>query len=277
MAHRDGLSTSGFSLILDSSVSLWVGIQSAGELVSQALGFESWSHQREPMCLLSIRKSLACARASWLTTTTIYVCMCACMHGPQQSFGSSLVGCICVSMCQSTIINTNICITRAGVQFEINTGVEIVTYAFHMNYQLPSAASVPSLELCFRQFPWCGTNGHLAASDVYEYLHLLLQHTRFKPDASHRPLIPWFPFLFVFMNSKITKLLKSRTYQRNYEGNCGHHHACRWSTTAGFCICKKLTVDGDINNTSIIWSLYLRAWAVHRHDRNKYIPHVNCF
>ena len=111
-------------------------------------------------------KSLACARASWLTTTTMYVCMCACMHGPQQSFGSSLVGCICVSMCQSTIINTNICITRAGVQFEINTGVEIVTYAFHMNYQLPSAASVPSLELCFRQFPWCGTNGHLAAGDV---------------------------------------------------------------------------------------------------------------
>ena len=113
--------------------------------------------------------------------------------------------------------------------------------------------------------------------NIYEYLHLLLQHTRFKPDASHRPLIPWFPFLFVFMNSKITKLLKSRTYQRNYVGNCGHHHACRWSTTAGFCICKKLTVDGDINNTSIIWSLYLRAWAVHRHDRNKYIPHVNCF
>ena len=33
--HRDGLLTSSFCLILDSSVGLWVGIQSAGNLVSQ--------------------------------------------------------------------------------------------------------------------------------------------------------------------------------------------------------------------------------------------------
>ena len=33
--HRDGLSSSTFCLIRDSSVGLWVGIQSAGDLVSQ--------------------------------------------------------------------------------------------------------------------------------------------------------------------------------------------------------------------------------------------------
>ena len=33
--HRDELSSSNFSLIIGSSVGLWVGIQSAGYLVSQ--------------------------------------------------------------------------------------------------------------------------------------------------------------------------------------------------------------------------------------------------
>ena len=35
--HRDGLSSSSFCLILDSSVGLSVGIQSAGDLVSETL------------------------------------------------------------------------------------------------------------------------------------------------------------------------------------------------------------------------------------------------
>ena len=35
--HRDGLSSSSFCLILDSSVSLSAGIQSAGDLVSETL------------------------------------------------------------------------------------------------------------------------------------------------------------------------------------------------------------------------------------------------
>ena len=38
-------------------------------------GFESCIQQRKTTCLLSIRKSLACARASKLTTTNMYVCM----------------------------------------------------------------------------------------------------------------------------------------------------------------------------------------------------------
>ena len=41
----------------------------------RSLGFESCSQQRKTTCLLSIRKSLACARASKLTTTNMYVCM----------------------------------------------------------------------------------------------------------------------------------------------------------------------------------------------------------
>ena len=43
-------------------------------------GFESCSQQRKTTCLLSIRKSLACARASKLTTTNMYVCMYVCMQ-----------------------------------------------------------------------------------------------------------------------------------------------------------------------------------------------------
>ena len=41
----------------------------------RASGFESCFQQRKTTCLLSIRKSLACARASKLTTTKMYVCM----------------------------------------------------------------------------------------------------------------------------------------------------------------------------------------------------------
>ena len=44
------------------------------------LGFESCSQQRKTTCLLSIRKSLACARASKLTTTNIYIYIYAYMH-----------------------------------------------------------------------------------------------------------------------------------------------------------------------------------------------------
>ena len=53
-----------FSLILDSSVALWVGIQSAGKLVCMWLpSFESCIQQGKTTCLLSIPKSLACAIA----------------------------------------------------------------------------------------------------------------------------------------------------------------------------------------------------------------------
>ena len=43
-------------------------------------GFESCIQQRKTTCLLLIRISLACARASKLTTTNMYVCMCVCMY-----------------------------------------------------------------------------------------------------------------------------------------------------------------------------------------------------
>ena len=62
-----------FSLILDSSVGLSAGIQSAEDWVSETPGFESYSQQRMTTCFLSIRKSLACARASKLTTTNMYI------------------------------------------------------------------------------------------------------------------------------------------------------------------------------------------------------------
>ena len=65
MDRYNGLS---ISLILDSSVGLWVGIQSAGELCLRLPSFESCIQQSNTTCLLSNRKSLACARASKITT-----------------------------------------------------------------------------------------------------------------------------------------------------------------------------------------------------------------
>ena len=61
-----------FSLILDSSVGLSAGIQSAGDLVSWDPGFKSCIQQRKTTCLLSIWISLACARVSKLTTIYIW-------------------------------------------------------------------------------------------------------------------------------------------------------------------------------------------------------------
>ena len=74
-------------LILDSSVGLSVGIQSAGDSGPETLWVrilhsveEDNLQQRKTTCLLSIRISLACARASKLTTTNMYICMYVCMH-----------------------------------------------------------------------------------------------------------------------------------------------------------------------------------------------------
>ena len=56
-----------FCLILDSSVGSWVGIESAGDLVSET------SQLRILLSVLSFKKSLACARASKLTTTNLCI------------------------------------------------------------------------------------------------------------------------------------------------------------------------------------------------------------
>ena len=70
--HTNGLSCSSFfSWILDSSVGLSAGILSAGDSVPETLWVRM---QRKTTCLLSIRKSLACARASKLTTTNMILC-----------------------------------------------------------------------------------------------------------------------------------------------------------------------------------------------------------
>ena len=73
--HRDVLFNSSFRLILDSSVGLSSGIQSAGDSVPETLGSNpAFSRGRQTTCLLSSRKSLACAcaSASKLTTTNMY-------------------------------------------------------------------------------------------------------------------------------------------------------------------------------------------------------------
>ena len=76
-----------FSLILDSSVGLSAGIQSAGDSVPKT---ESRIQQRKTTCLLPILILLACATALKLTTIYMYACMHACMY---------LCICICVYAC----------------------------------------------------------------------------------------------------------------------------------------------------------------------------------
>ena len=81
-AHWRAVEFKFFSLIPDSSVGLSAGIHSVCWRfgVWDPDGFESCIQQRKTTCLLSIRISLACARASKLTTTNMYVCMYICMH-----------------------------------------------------------------------------------------------------------------------------------------------------------------------------------------------------
>ena len=64
--HRDGLLSSSLCLILDSSVGLWVSSLLANWYPGFP-SFESCIQQRKTTCILSIRKSLACARTSKLT------------------------------------------------------------------------------------------------------------------------------------------------------------------------------------------------------------------
>ena len=73
--HRDGLSSSSFAW---SSIAQSVCQQAFSLLkirFQRPPGFESCSQQRKTTCLLSIRISLACARASKLTTTNMYMYM----------------------------------------------------------------------------------------------------------------------------------------------------------------------------------------------------------
>ena len=74
--HRDGLSSSSFlawSTIAQSVCQQAFSLLTIG--FQRPPGFESCILQRKTTCLLSIRKSLTCARASKLTTTNMYVCM----------------------------------------------------------------------------------------------------------------------------------------------------------------------------------------------------------
>ena len=72
--HRDGLSSSSCWAWSSTAQSVCQWAFSLLEILFQKpSGFESCIQQRTTTCLLSIRKLLACARASKLTTTNIYV------------------------------------------------------------------------------------------------------------------------------------------------------------------------------------------------------------
>ena len=87
---------------------LWVGIQSAEEWVPQTPGFESWSQQRKATCLLSIWKSLACASASKLATTNMYIARARCKGQPVSSELNAL--CFFVQKKKKRKMKWNICI-----------------------------------------------------------------------------------------------------------------------------------------------------------------------
>ena len=77
--HRDGLSSSSF--LAWSSIAQSVSQQAFSLLkigFQRTPEFESCILQRKTTCLLSIRKSFACARASKLTTTNMYIARARC-------------------------------------------------------------------------------------------------------------------------------------------------------------------------------------------------------
>ena len=91
--HRDGLSSSSFCLILDSSVSLSAGIQSAEDWISETLWVRIL-HSAEEDNLSPLDPKIACLcqsieinnkyvyRQSQVRNmyACMYVCMCVCMY-----------------------------------------------------------------------------------------------------------------------------------------------------------------------------------------------------
>ena len=83
--HRDGLSSSSFSLILDNSVSLSAGTQSAGDSVPETL--VRILHSAEEDNLSPFDSKIACARASKSITANIHIARARCESQP--AVGSS--------------------------------------------------------------------------------------------------------------------------------------------------------------------------------------------
>ena len=95
-----------FSLILDSSVGLSAGIQSAEDWVSGTLWVRILHSAEEDNLSPSIRKSLACARASKSTTTNMYVCMYVC--GVEWAECSLIIGTGCRVQVLSLILDSSV-------------------------------------------------------------------------------------------------------------------------------------------------------------------------
>ena len=126
-------------LILDSSVGLSVGIQSAGDSGPETLWVrilhsveEDNLQQRKTTCLLSIRISLACARASKLTTTNMYVCMYVCMHA-----------CMHVCMYAECSLCMHVCM-YAECSLIIGTGSRVQVFSLILDSSVGLSASIQS-------------------------------------------------------------------------------------------------------------------------------------
>ena len=109
-------------------------------------GFESCIQQRKTTCLLSIRKSLACARAPKLTTTNMYVCMYVCMVEWAECF--VIIGTGCWIQVLSLILDSSVGLsvgiqsagdlvseTLMGSNPAFSRGRQLVSFRFE--YRLP--------------------------------------------------------------------------------------------------------------------------------------------
>ena len=96
--HRDELSSSSFCLILDSSVSLSAGIQSAKDWVSETLG-DRILHSTGEDNLFPFESKIVCLCQSIETNNNKYVCMYVCM---------------CAYVCMYTCMY--VCIYAVGIQ-----------------------------------------------------------------------------------------------------------------------------------------------------------------
>ena len=146
--HKDGLLSSGFSLILDSSVGLLVGIQSAGDSVSKTL--DQILHSAEEDKLSPLDLKIACLFQSTEINNNKHVYRQSQVRKPNGSgveWAECLLiigtGCWVQSIQCIEINNKHVCMY---VCMYLRTYVRMYVC---MYFQLSSAASGTSLELCF--------------------------------------------------------------------------------------------------------------------------------
>ena len=119
--YRDGLSSSSFCLILDSSVGLSASIQSAGDLVSEIPGSKpAFSRGTQ---LVSFRFEYRLPVQCMYVCMYVYACMHACMY-------------VCMYVCMHACMYVCMYVETLGSNPAFSRGRQLVSFLFE--YRLPA-------------------------------------------------------------------------------------------------------------------------------------------